>query len=129
VPTLGPVAARRLLFLAAVAFLPVPYWAVEVERGPVVRLLLLAGMTGAAAVGEPGGVISIVAGALVAQSLLWLGALAVLSRLVVRWLPASRRGVGVAAVAGVLAALALFPVYHTPFARGGSRTNVFGVLR
>lgn len=128
-PNLGAVAARRLLFLAAVFFLPVPYWAVEVERAPVARLLFLAVMTGIAAIQEPGGVISIVAGSLAAQSLLWLLALALLARLVVRWLPEGRRAAGVAAVVGALAALALFPVYHTPFARTGARTNVFGVLR
>ena len=122
-------AARRLLVLAAVAFLPVPYWAVEVERAPVVRLLLLAAMTGIAAIQEPGGVISIVAGALAAQSLLWLGVLAVLARLAVRWLPEARRDLGVAVAVGVLAALALLPIYHTPFARTGTQTNVFGVLR
>ena len=129
-PDLGPVAARRLLFLAAVAFLPVPYWAVEVERAPVVRLVVLAVMTGIAAIQEPGGVvISIIAGSLVAQSVLWLVALAVLARLVVRWLPEGRRGVGVAVAVGALALLALFPVYHTPFARTVSRTNVFGILQ
>ena len=128
-PDLGPVAARRLLFLAAVAFLPVPYWAVEVERAPVVRLVVLAVATGIAAIQEPGGVINIVAGSLVAQSVLWLVALAVLARLVVRWLPDGRRGVGIAVVVGALALLALFPVYHTPFARTVSRTNVFGILQ
>jgi hypothetical protein len=118
-----------VLLLAAVLLLPVPYWAVEVERAPVVRLLLLGVMTGIAAIQEPGGVISILAGALAAQGLLWLVTLAVLARLVVRWLPETRRGLGVAVAVGVLAALASFPVYRTPFARTGSRTNVLGVLR
>lgn len=127
-PDLGPVAARRLLFLAAVAFLPVPYWAVEVERAPVLRLVVLAVMTGIAAIQEPGGVMSIVAGSLVAQSVLWLVVFAILARLVVRWLPDARRGVGVAVAVGVLAVLALFPVYHTPFARSSVRTNILGIL-
>jgi hypothetical protein len=125
----GPVTARRVLFLAAVLLLPVPYWAVEVERAPLVRLLLLGVMTGIAAIQEPGGVISILAGALAAQGLFWLVMLAALARLVVRWLPEARRGLGVAVVVGVLAVLAAFPVYHTPFARTGARTNVLGVLR
>lgn len=129
VTTLGPVAARRLLFLAAVLLLPVPYWAVEVERAPVVRLLFLAVMTGIAAIQEPGGVISILAGSLAAQSLLWLLGLALLARLAARWLPETRRGIGVAVAVAALGALALLPIYHTPFARTGARTNVLGVLR
>ncbi len=129
VPDIGPVAARRVLFLAAVAFVPVAYWAVEIERAPVLRLLLVAGMTGAAAIGEPGGVVSILAVALATQSLLWLGLFAALARLAVRRLPPPRRGLAVAGAVIALGTLALFPIYRTPFARAGARTNIFGVLR
>jgi hypothetical protein len=123
------VAARRLLWLAAVALLPVPYWAIEVERAPVVRLLLLAAMTGAAWVAEPGGVLSIVAGALVVQSMLWLGVLWLAARLVVRWVPAGHRGAAVAAFIAALVAVSLLPVHHTPFARSGPRGGLRGLLR
>jgi hypothetical protein len=129
VRTLGPVAARRLLFLAAVVLVPVPYWAVEVERAPVVRLVALAVMTGGAAVTEPGGVVSILAGFLVLQALLWLVALALAARLIVRLLPEGRRGQAVAAVVGVLAGASLLRIYHTPFSRAEAWTNVLGILR
>jgi hypothetical protein len=129
VRSLGPVTARRLLFFAAVALVPVPYWAVEVERAPVARLALLAGMTGVAAIAEPGGVGSVVAGALVAQSLLWLLLLALAVRLLIRWLPGARRGPAVAILVAGLLAASLFHVYHTPFARSGARANLLGIFR
>ncbi len=126
---LGPVAARRLLWLAVIVLLPVPYWAIEVERAPVSRLVLLAAMTAAVWIREPGGVASIVAGALVAQSVLWLALLWVAARLAVRWLPAARRGPAVAALVAGLLAISLLPIYYTPFAQRGQRANLWGILR
>ena len=128
-PTLGPTAARRLLLLAAITLIPIPYWAVEVERAPALRLGLLTAMTSGAALTEPGGVVTILASLLVLQSLLWLGVFALVARLVVRWLPAHWRTVAVAAVVGGLAAGSLLRIYHTPFARAETRTNVLGILR
>ena len=98
VPRLGPLAARRVLWLAALFLIPVPYWAIEVERAPVARLLLLAAVTGAAMLAEPGGVGSIVGGALVAQAILWLVVWAVVARLVERRLGAATRGTAVALI-------------------------------
>jgi hypothetical protein len=129
VPSLGPRTARRLLLLAAILLVPVPYWAVDVERAPVARLLLLATMTGAAAIAEPGGVGSIVAASLVAQAVLWLGVLSLVARLVVRWLPPAGRWPAVAIVVAVLLAVASFRVYRTPFARAGPRANLLGIFR
>lgn len=129
VPRLGPVAARRVLWLAAILLVPVPYWAIEVERAPVARLVLLAAVTGATAIVEPGGVGSLVGGALVAQALLWLVVWAVVARLVVRLLPAARRGPAVALIVAALLVVSLLPVYHTPFARTGPRANLLGIFR
>jgi len=129
VPNLGPVAARRVLLLAAVFLVPVPYWGIEVERAPVARLLLLATVTGAATIAEPGGVGSIVSGALVAQAVLWLVVWSVAVRLVEARLPAARRGAAVALLVGVMLVVSLFPVYHTPFARTGPRSNLLGIFQ
>lgn len=125
----GPVAARRLLVVAAALFAPLPYWAVEVERAPLVRLAVLAIATAAAAIAEPGGTITIVASALAAQAVLWTLGLAVLARLAVRWMPESWRAMVVALVVGLLAAASFLPLYRMPFARSGPRANVFGVLQ
>src|SRR5262245_21097171 len=129
VPRLGPLAARRVLWLAAVFLVPVPYWGIEVERAPVARLVLLAVVTGAAALAEPGGVGSIVGAALVAQAVLWLGAWAVVARLVARHLPATWRSPAVALIVAVLLVVAILPVYRTPFARTGPRTNLLGIFQ
>lgn len=128
-PSLGSLAARRVLWLAANSFVPVPYWGIEVERAPVARLLLLATATGAATIAEPGGVGLIVAAALVAQAILWLVAWAVVAALVERRLPAARRGPAVAIIVAALLVVSLFPVYHTPFARTGPRANLLGIFR
>jgi hypothetical protein len=118
-----------VLWLAAVALLPVPYWAIEVERAPVLRLLLLAAMTAAAWGAEPGGVLSIVAGALVVQSVLWLGVLWLAAHLVVRWMPAGHRGAAVAALVVALLAVSLLPVHHVPFSRSGPRGSLLDLWR
>jgi hypothetical protein len=129
VPPLGSVAARRVLWLAALFLIPVPYWAIEVERAPVARLVLLAAVTGAAMLAEPGGVGSIVGGALVAQAILWLVVWAVVARLVERRLGAATRGTAVALIVATLLVIALLPVYRTPFARTGPRTNLLGIFQ
>jgi hypothetical protein len=128
VSNLSAVAARRVLLLAAVLLLPVPYWAIEVERAPVARLLFITAVTAAAAISEPGGAVSIVAPLLAAESLLWLLALAVAARLAVRWLPERRRTAAVALAVAALVVVSLLPVYHTPFARGGSDVGLRGIL-
>jgi hypothetical protein len=129
VPRLGPLAARRVLWVAALLLIPVPYWAIEVERAPVARLVLLAAVTGAAMLAEPGGVGSIVGGALVAQAILWLLVWAVVARLVERRLRATWRTPAVALIVAALLVIALLPVYRMPFARTGPRANVLGIFR
>ncbi len=125
----GSIAARRVLWLGALFLVPVPYWGIEIERAPAARLVLLAAVTGAAAVAEPGGVGSIVGAALVAQAILWLVAWAVLVRVVERRLPAAHRGAIVALLVGAMFVAALFPIYRTPFARTGPRANLLGIFQ
>jgi hypothetical protein len=129
VPRLGPLAARRVLWVAALFLIPVPYWAIEVERAPVARLVLLAAVTGAAMLAEPGGVGSIVGGALVAQAILWLVVWAVVAWFVERRLRASWRAPVVALIVVALLVIALLPVYHVPFARTGPRVNLLGIFQ
>jgi len=118
-----------VLWVAALFLIPVPYWAIEVERAPVVRLVLLAAVTGATMLAEPGGVGSIVGGALVAQAILWLVVWAVVARLVERQLRASWRTPAVALIVAALLIVALLPVYRVPFARAGPRANLLGIFQ
>ena len=76
-------------------------------------------MTGGAWLAEPGGVGSIVGGALAGRVAAARRPLAPRPPLAVRWLPATRRGVVVALVIVALLVSSLFGIYHTPFARSG----------
>lgn len=122
-------AARRILWLALLFCLPLPYWGIEVERGPAVRLLLLTIMTGAVVVTEGGFDASIVGGLFLLQSLVVLGLLYLLARVLVRALPPARRGTAVAVLVAALVALALQDVFRLPFARSGPQANLLGIFR
>jgi hypothetical protein len=122
-------AARRILWLALLFCVPFPYWGIEVERGPAARLFLLTIMTGAVVVTEGGHDASIVGSIFVLQSLLALALSWVLAGLIVRTLPAARRGTAVAVLIAALVVLALQNVFHLPFARTGPQANLLGIFR
>ena len=130
--TMSVKAARRILWLTFLLTIPVPYWGIEVGRAPAARLLLLASVTGTAAVAEGGRTLTLVGGLFVLQALLACAVLYLLARVVARVVyaiaPASVRGLFVGAIVGVLLGTSLLDVYHTPFARSGPRTNLFGIF-
>jgi hypothetical protein len=121
--------ARRLLFLALLFCVPLPYWGIEVERGPAVRLFLLTVMTSAVAVAEGGFEPRLVGGLFVLQSLLAAGVLYLLARLLVRVLPVARRGTAVAVVVAVLVGVALQRIFYLPFAHSAPHANLLGIFR
>jgi hypothetical protein len=124
----SPKAARLLLWVVMLLLVPVPYWGLETERAPVVRLLLLATLTGAVAMTEGGFDAVFLASVFALQALLATGALLVLAWSIVRVVPAARRGAVVAALVALLCAAAWLHIYRTPFARHGPTTNVLGIL-
>ena len=128
-PPMSAKAARRILWLALLFCLPFPYWGIEVERGPAARLFLLTIMTGAVVLTEGGHDASIVGGLFLVQSLLALGLLWLLAGLLVRVLPAARRGTAVAVLVAALVALAFQNVFHLPFARSGPQANLLGIFQ
>jgi len=119
-------AARWLLWLALVLFLPLPYFMVEVGRVPVAQLMMFAAVTSPLLYTDWGFTVQVVAGLFLLQSvfyglLLWLFAAAV-----TRLLPVARQTLLVLALAG-LALLALLPVYRAPLSHGPLPTNWFGL--
>ena len=122
-------AARRILWLALLFCLPFPYWGIEVERGPAARLFLLTIMTGAVVLTEGGHDASIVGSVFILQSVMALALLYLLAALLVRVLPAARRGAAVTLLVVALVAFALQDVFHLPFARSGPQANLLGIFQ
>ncbi len=132
-PRMSPPRARRLLWLALILFLPVPYWAFGSGHVPVAWLLQLALMGIALLVTEgamgPGGVIALL---FCVETLLWL---VVLRMVATRVVARVSRGAGEArARALVLAAsfalmiAALTPIYATPLVNDGAAVRWTSLL-
>ena len=126
---MSPRTARRLLFVALLFCVPLPYWGIEVERGPAVRLFVLTAMTSAVAIAEGGFEPKLVGGVFLLESLIAIGALYLLARLLVRVLPVGRRGTAVAVVIALLVGVALQRIFYLPFAKVAPHANLFGIFR
>jgi hypothetical protein len=122
-------AARRWLWLAAIATIPVPFFIGQPEWAPVLRLAFLSGLFAAVMIAE-GGHTPVLFGMLgIAQTAIYLALFYVAARLAARALErvGSPRLRG-AAVAGVVLALvvsSLFPIYRTPLSSTRMRSDVW----
>jgi len=121
-------ATRRILWIALLVAVPVPYWVLEAGWVPTIWLFELAGFTIAVLVTEGGSIVSLITGLFVVEALLATAGLYVLARLTApvlyRVLPdAWRTGAVVAAVVALLGT-SLFRVYATPLVAGGARVNL-----
>ena len=130
---MSPRATRRLLWLAALAMLPLPMLQFH-ELAPVTRYLLLAGVVAGLMWTEGTGTIPwlffglLLGHALVYAGLLWLAAWGAARGLYA----AAPQRAGALAVVLVAAGLVLtlsFDVYRTPFAAVSPRANLWTVLR
>jgi len=120
---------RRLLWLVALATLPVPYYLGQLETAPVLRLAFLTGLLSSVAVVEGGATTASIAGMGIAQTLGYAGILRLAAMLLVRalgFLPSAllRRAV-VACVAIGLCVASLFPIYETPLSSTRLRSSVW----
>jgi hypothetical protein len=122
-------AARRWLWLAALATVPVAFYLGEVERAPVLRLAFLSSLLSLVLVAEGG------------RSLAWLVALGVLqttlytgmfflvadlvSRGVARIREPSLRVAAVGSAVFVLFASSLLPIYQTPMSSTQLYSNLW----
>ncbi len=119
---------RRLLWLALLIALPVPYWVFETGRVPTLWLGELTAFVLAMLLSEGGMVTRVVATLFVVQTLLFVGLTWVVARFATRQIArlSSERGqmLATAATIVVLLVIALLPVYRSPLVAGGDAVNV-----
>jgi hypothetical protein len=119
---------RRLLWLALLVALPVPYWLFESGRVPTLWLGELTAFVLAMLLSEGGMVTRIVATLFVGQTLLFVGVTWLIARFASRWIGALRSENGrttvVVAAIVLLLGVALLPIYRSPLVAGGDAVNV-----
>lgn len=124
--------ARRILWLALVVALPVPYWVFEGGWVPTIWLYELAGFTLAVLFTEGGSIVALITGLFVLQAVVATAALYVIARFATsvldRSLPNDRRTAGVTAVIALVLVGALFRIYSTPLVAGGEHINLVRLL-
>lgn len=128
---MSPRTARRLLCLAGILLLPLPYLLITEGSVPVVRFAFLTAITTAyAALVDGSGVAWVVAGILAAHAVGGAVVVAAASAVTARVLPDRVRGpvVLAAVVSGAAVALAGRP-YHVPFDDAVAWTNWIGLFR
>ena len=122
-----------VLWLVAVATLPLPYFMIDSGRVPAAQLFLLAAVTAPLMVTDPSFTTRFVGSLFLAQSLLYGAALYLLARLgagaIAHRTAPRRRGLAVAVIAAALAVMALCNVYRAPLSHGPGATNLMGVFR
>ncbi len=131
---MSPKLIRRLLWLALVVALPVPYWLFETGRVPTLFLGELSAFVLAMLVSEGGMVTSVVATLFVIQTLLFLALTWVVARLLTRLIARSvhadgtRTAVVLVTIVLVLSA-SLLPLYRSPLVAGGEPVNVVALFQ
>ncbi len=119
---------RRILWIALLLVLPVPYWVMEGGWVPAIWLYQLAGFTVAVFATEGGSIVGLITGLFVLEAVLaTLGLYLVArlgARLLQRALPDAWRRRGAIASVAVLLCAALLRLYTTPLVEGGERVNL-----
>lgn len=122
-----------MLWLAAVALVPVPIAVVGPGLVPAGRLLELGGVSLALLVAEsPQGVVGVLTLLLLGQGLFWVGIWWLAALGVVRLLARTPRSLGPVTFAALALGVGLatvFEVYETPFAAELPRANLLRVYR
>lgn len=122
-------AAGRVLFAAAAAALPLPWYLGEIECAPLLRLAFFTSLFAGVLLAEgAGGTTGLFVGLGGVQTLLYGAALRLAAALVARALAGLPSRARVALVAGLAAALlgaGLLPLYHTPLSSSRARSSLF----
>lgn len=124
---------RRLLWLAFVVALPVPYWLFESGRVPTLWLGELSAFVLAMLLSEGGMVTRVVATMFVGQTLLFVGLTYLLARVAARQIlrvrsESARTAATVLAIV-LLFGAALLPLYRSPLVAGGEPVNVLALFQ
>lgn len=130
---MSPKLIRRLLWLALVVALPVPYWLFETGRVPTLFLGELSAYVLAMLLTEGGMVTSVVATLFVTQTALFVALTWVVARTIARLLArvrAERTRTATALVTIVLLlGASLLPLYRSPLVAGGEPVNVVALFQ
>jgi hypothetical protein len=129
--TISSAQARRLLWLAFVLILPLPFFALQIGFAPPMRMLFVASLILGVFSSAPDPTAGLYLGFFLGQGLLGSGVCYVLARVVLRWLGGPegvRRGRFIAGLAA-MAVLAMFPIYYAPYSSAQMQTNWLGLFR
>ena len=123
--------ARRLLWLALVLALPLPFFALAIGIAPPVRMLFVGSLVLGFFLSAPSMMTGLFLGIFMGQGMFWLAATRWLAKLGVRLLGSgaevdARR---IYAIVGALFVVSLLPIYQLPFSSGEQPTNLFGLFR
>jgi len=125
----SPTAARRWLWLAALATMPVPFYLGEVEWAPVLRLAFLGALFCAVMLAEGGRTVILLGCLGILQTALYAGlffaAAHVASRLVARITEPPLRIAAVGTAVFLLFASAQLPIYQTPLSSTRLHSDVW----
>lgn len=125
-------AMKWILWLTFLLTIPVPYFLVEIGWVPTVRLILLAGMTLAAAVAEPDLASILIAGLFLLHLVVFAAVTYVLATLAARRIvaldSASLRRTVLTVVVTTLLTASLFPIFTTPLSKEREQSNLLDVL-
>lgn len=126
-------AIGRVLFVAALIALPLPWYLGEVERAPWLRLAFFTGILGSVFVTEgAGGTTRLFFGLGVAQLILYGAALRLAAALVARALAGLRsptwRASIVVGIAIALLGAGFLPIYDTPLSSRRTHSSLLGLF-
>jgi hypothetical protein len=125
----SPTAARRWLWLAALATMPVPFYLGEVEWAPVLRLAFLTSLFGAVMLAEGGRTVILFGCLGILQTALYAGLFFagahLVSRLVARIGEPPLRIAAVGTAVFLLVASAQLPIYQTPLSSTRLHSNLW----
>ncbi|HKA15981.1 MAG TPA: hypothetical protein VKH41_13250 [Myxococcota bacterium] len=125
-------AARRWLWLAALATMPVPYYIGQVEWAPVLRLALLTSLFGLVMLAEGGRSVILFSALGLLQTAIYTGLFFLAAGLVARGIarisepPLRIAAVGTAVF--LLFASSLLPIYQTPMSSTRMRSDLWHVF-
>jgi len=125
----SPVAARRWLWLAALATMPVPFYIGQVEWAPVLRLAFLTALFGLVALAEGGYSVILFSTLGLLQTALYTALFFLVANLAARAISRFRepplRIAAVGTAVFLLFASSLLPIYDTPMSSTRMRSDLW----
>jgi hypothetical protein len=124
--------ARRILWIAFLVALPVPFLGVGMGVAPPLRMLFLGSLVSLVYLQDPDYLSQVIGSLLLGQGIAWSALLYGVARFAARAIgridaSGARAAVVLVLVACLLTA-SLFPIYRTPFSSSGARSSLLQVF-